>query len=257
MVIEKILIYPIKSLPGIQVGTSFFTPKGSLRYDRQFALYDEKNKVVNCKKYGVFNKLSLSVDLDNMNSFVVNNESENKVEFNLLNEVSKFETWFKKEFSLKVFLKENKELGFPDDIDAYGPTIVDQASLSEVGGWFDISVENVIERFRPNIITKTEEGLPFTEDKLFGEKGSEKPFQIGNVKFLGINPCKRCVVPARDQSGIIEKNFITTFKTKRAKTLPLWSARSQFDQYYRFCVNTKTIAGTASTLSIGDKIVIS
>ena len=49
--IERITVYPIKSLDGINVDKVEITQGGSLRYDREFALVDGDGKFINGKKY--------------------------------------------------------------------------------------------------------------------------------------------------------------------------------------------------------------
>ena len=95
------------------------------------------------------------------------------------------------------FLRRETQKGFPDDREAFGPTITSEASLREIQNWFpELTLESLRRRFRTNL--ELIGGEPFCEDRFFGAPGELKPFQIGAVKFFGHNPCQRCVVPTRD-----------------------------------------------------------
>jgi uncharacterized protein YcbX len=102
--------------------------------------------------------------------------------------------WLSDFFGFRVSLKHEPRSGCPDDSDAFGPTIVSDASLREVQSWYPtVNLTNVRRRFRTNV--ELEGGEAFCEDGLFGAPGELKPFQLGAVRFLGHNPCQRCVVP--------------------------------------------------------------
>jgi len=51
-------------------------------------------------------------------------------------------------------------------------------------------------RFRANL--EVDGVPPFWEDQLYGQRGTTVRFSIGDFLFDGVNPCQRCVVPARD-----------------------------------------------------------
>ncbi|GAB6066141.1 hypothetical protein JCM9492_12330 [Aquifex pyrophilus] len=46
----KILIYPIKSLDPVELESVKISEKGSLEGDRNFALFDEEDRIVNAKR---------------------------------------------------------------------------------------------------------------------------------------------------------------------------------------------------------------
>jgi len=74
---------------------------------------------------------------------------------------------------------------------------------------------------------------------LFGPPGERVTFGIGNVRFLGNNPCQRCVVPSRDsQTGETTPKFQADFAKQREETLPAFVSRGRFSHFYRAAVNT-------------------
>jgi uncharacterized protein YcbX len=117
-----------------------------------------------------------------------------------------------------------------------------------------LSIENVRRRFRSNL--ELEGAEPFCEDRLFGQPGELKPFQIGDVQFLGHNPCQRCVVPVRDPDRADPiPNFQKTFMERRRETLPAWSEAERFNHYYRFAVNTSVPkTETGKIVRVGDVV---
>jgi len=253
--LERIPVYPIKSLDGINLNSVAITQGGSLRFDREFALRDESGKFINGKKYSQIHFIRSVFHLNEMIVEIsIERESYEKF-FHLEKEKTEIEKFFSDFFTTKISFHQNKQSGFPDDLQASGPTLVGTESLQEISKWFpDISVEELYVRFRPNLLLKT--ASAFEEDKLFGEKGIEKKFQLGIVTFAGINPCARCVVPPKNPlSGEAIPFFQKHFSEMREKTLPGWSPLSQFDHYYRFCVNTKIpVTEAGKILSVGDAI---
>jgi uncharacterized protein len=148
---------------------------------------------------------------------------------------------------------ENETAGFPDDTDAPGPTLVSTATLAAVASWFPgLSVDETRRRFRANLEIAGVE--PFWEDGLVGPPGTAVPFQIGETRWLGVNPCQRCVVPTRDSAtGAATPLFQKTFANRREAALPPWAAREQFDHFYRLAINTRPAPNpTAHTATPGE-----
>lgn len=253
--LERITVYPIKSLDGIDLNKVEITSGGSLRFDREFAFLDEDGKFINGKKYKQIHLIRSIFHLDEtLGEFSIEQDNFKKI-FHLEKEKNGIEKFFSDFFGKKISFQQNKGSGFPDDLNAYGPTVVGSASLEEVANWFpQISFEELYRRFRPNLLLNSTP--PFWEDNLFGEKGEEKLFHFGNVKFFGINPCARCAVPTKNPTnGEAVPFFQKHFSEMRKSALPEWSNVSQFDHYYRFCVNTKIPESEAGKfLSVGDPI---
>jgi len=255
--LERITVYPIKSLDGINLDTVVITTGGSLKYDREFALLDEDGKFINGKKYPQIHLIRSVYSIDELLvEFSIERESFKRT-FHLEKEKLEIENFFSDFLGKKISFHQNKQSGFPDDLKAYGPTIVSLSSLQEVTKWFPgISLEELYKRFRPNLLLND---VPaFWEDKLFGEKGEELFFQIGEIKFFGINPSTRCAVPTKNPyNGEVLPFFQKHFSEMRKTTLPTGSTLSQFDHYYRFCGNTKIPDLEAGkTLSVGDNILL-
>ena len=253
IVVSKITIYPIKSFDGIELKHSSFLESGVLQFDREFAFYNEDGRTVNGKKYPQLHSIRTEYQLnDRTVKFSINNRSW---QFHLDNDRKEIENWLSNYLNSPVTLKQNTEIGFMDDDEYLGPTIISKESLDEVQKWFpQHSIENIRARFRANIeIEGCNEA--FWEDQLFGELDETKQFLIGNVNFEGIKPCPRCVVPSRDPfTGEKDNSFQKFFAKKREETLPSYSHKSQFKHYYMLSVNTKVTVKKSDKISIGDTL---
>ncbi len=257
LTLQRIEIFPIKSLDGVAVESCAITAGGILANDRVFAIMDEAGKVVNGKRTPrihqlrtVFSPLFDEVNLCETGHTIAQSFS--------LRDRTLLNRWLSDFFRFPVFVQREPEKGFPDDLTAYGPTITSEASLCAIRGWYpELTVESVRRRFRSNL--ELGGGVAFCEDALYGEPGVLKPFVIGDVQFLGHNPCQRCVVPTRDpDQGNPVSEFQKKFMQLRRENLPSWANVSRFNHFYRFAVNT-SIPATESgkILRVGDVLKIS
>jgi uncharacterized protein YcbX len=254
MLLGRILVYPIKSLDGVSVNEARMTQGGILEFDRIHAIVDETGTYVNGKRTPRVQLLRTEYAPD-FQEIVIGATGQTTRHHFSLNDSAPLNRWLSNFFGFAVSLTSEAKSGFPDDRTASGPTITSEASLREVARWFpSLSVENVRRRFRGNLELKGVE--PFWEDRLFGKPGKLKPFQIGDVQFLGHNPCQRCIVPVRDPDRADPiPNFQKTFMERRGKTLPPWAETERFNHYYRFAVNTSVpTTETGKTLRVGDPI---
>jgi uncharacterized protein len=251
--VAKLFLYPIKSLDPISVGSVTILKSGALKYDRQFALFDKSGHYINGKRNVQIHTLRSKIDLET--KLITLQVQETEYIIHLEQERESLENVLGEYFDLPVQVRQNLDLGFPDDTRSPGPTLISTATLEEIAAWFpELDVEEVRLRFRANIEIS---GVPaFWEDRLFAQSDRMVDFQIGNVRFMGINPCQRCIVPTRNsQTGKADPNFQKTFVTKRQETLPEWVDRSRFNHYYRLAINTKLPESEAGKMiQIGDRV---
>ena len=253
--VAKIIIYPIKSLDGIACDRAAIISPGTLAFDRRWAILDEKGKYVNGKRNPKVHQLRCQFDLATETVTFSDQGETTSLSFHLTTEIDAINRWLSDYFQKPVFLQEKAEGGFPDDTDAYGPTIISTATLETVASWLPgLTLENARSRFRANI--EINNVPPFWEDQLFSETGDPINFTIGSVKIQGINPCQRCVVPTRDpNTGEAYPKFQRTFTTQRQNTLPAWTHSNRFNHYYRLSVNTRILLSeTGKGINIGDKV---
>jgi uncharacterized protein len=248
--LHRIEIFPIKSLDGMTTDRVSVLPSGALKGDRQFAIMDEQGRFVNGKSTPLVHRLrarfSQDPVSDTLNVTLWRAEIEERQTFALKDEgkdgldgLDGLNVWLSDFFGQTVTLKENTVTGFPDDLNAPGPTIISTSTLETVAAWFpELNVTEGRRRFRTNL--EVSGVLPFWEDQLYGEAEQPVRFQIGEVSFMGVNPCQRCIVPTRDSfTGLRHKAFQRQFVQKRKAELPSWAARSRFTHFYELGVNTR------------------
>lgn len=258
--LSRIALYPIKSLDPVFLDQADLLPGGALAWDRQFALFDQSDNVINAKKYPAIHKILATYDLSQHTvTLSASRSSAESNQFHLIDHHTELESWFSEYFDQKVTLKENTKPGFPDDLDASGPTIISTQTYEELSRWFpEISIEELRLRFRANLEFAGD--LPFCEDRLYSAADPPVIFQIGEVTFEGSNPCKRCVVPSRSPiTGEVNAQFMKTFIKNRKSTFPAWAPLSLFQNMYRLSVNTRLHhqqATHAARIQIGDPLQI-
>lgn len=254
--VARICVYPIKSFDGVEVRQARVLHSGALECDRQFAIFDEQGKYVNAKRYAKIHLIRSKFDLENKIVSLQIQGSDTEESFSLQSEIPRLEAWLSEFFGFTVKLRKNLITGFPDDTISPGPTIVSTTTLKEVASWYlDLTENDIRRRMRTTLEI---DGVPaFWEDKLFSESDRVVNFKIGNLKFVGVNPCQRCIVPTRNAATAeITSDFQKIFINKRRKTLPEWVNKSRFNHYYKLTVNTRLAEKEVENkiIKIGDEI---
>jgi uncharacterized protein YcbX len=251
----RITVYPIKSLDGVALSEVQVLRSGALAHDREFAVVDIQGNFVNGKRNTRVHLLRASYDLGAREVTLQAQGEGRQAHFRLDEDGREMGAWLSDFFGFSVRVARDSVSGFPDDTEASGPTVLGAETLREVGSWFDgLSAEEVRVRFRPNLVLG---GAPaFWEDRLYGGPGASVAFEVGEVRFEGVNPCQRCVVPTRDpRTGEAISGFQKRFMERRRETLPPWAAASRFDHFYRLSVNTRIPPSEAGkTLRVGDEV---
>ena len=253
--LAHIFIYPLKALDPMSLESGTILTSGAIAHDREWALFDADGKFVNGKNNELVHLIRSSLDRDFNTLTLQIQNTQSKAVFQLQQEQAALESWLSDYFNFPVHLKQNTATGYPDDTYAPGPTLISTATIKTVADWFPgISVEEMRLRLRANL--EIDGVPPFWEDRLFDRQDRGVEFQIGKVKFTGINPCKRCIVPTREpHTGKGYPNFTKIFITKRRETLPNWANRQRFNHFYRLSVNTKVPPSEAGKiLRIGDRL---
>lgn len=253
--VSRIFVYPIKSLDVQERDRVTVLESGALKGDRTWAIFDRSGNFVNGKRNPKVHSLRSQLDIETNNlSLQIPGQS---VKFNLVTEQQALCNWLEDYFGFSVEIKQNLNMGFPDDTVSPGATIVSTATLEAIADWYpELTTEDVRRRFRTNIEIA---GVPaFWEDKLFTTPEQTVKFKVGDVKFMGVNPCQRCIVVTRDpETGQPYPKFQKTFIQHRKNTLPEWTERSRFNHYFRLAINTRlspTEAGKA--IEVGNEILL-
>jgi uncharacterized protein len=256
--LTQIVIYPIKSLDGKVVDNAQISLGGALAFDRRWAIVDADGKVVNAKRTAKIQQIRSRFDfVESEHRLLVNlstTDDLNSQMFCLTTELDRIANWLSNFFGFPVSLIENTIVGFPDDLAAYGPTIISTATLLAICDWFpDLDLAEVRRRFRTNL--ELTDVPAFWEDRLFSIPGEVVNFNLGNVQFQGINPCQRCIVPTRNSlTGNATTKFQQIFSQHRQQTVPT-GINPRFNHFYRLAVNTQIPYSEADkSLNIGDII---
>lgn len=250
--LASIHIYPIKSLDGISIQECRVLPGGALEHDRMLAFFDLKGSIVNGKRNPAVHQLRTTFDLHEL-TVEFTSQSLPSMRFHLLGELTPMAEWLSEYFGFSVRVQCNQEGGFPDDLDSPGPTVLSTETLESINQWFPtLPMLEIRRRFRANLEIQAREA--FWEDRLYtSDRGV--PFKIGDVEFLGTNPCQRCIVPTRSpETGEPMSDFGRNFAEQREKSLPAWAARNRFDHYYRLAINTRLAALNSGRLRVGDEV---
>ena len=275
--LDRITIYPVKSLDGVDVAEARVLPSGALEHDRRWQLTDMEGRVLNAKRSPLFHAIRAEFDLDArlvtlaIDPLATAARGIPGVErlaglaadtFPLVPGPDGPCAWLAEAFGIGVLLLERPDGGFPDDREAAGPTVISTATLVEVARWFRLDVDECRRRFRANLEIGGCDA--FWEDSLasparpelqpsLGELPSDLPadpyadlpppepraFSIGDVRFQATNVCRRCVVPSRDsRTGAVTEQFRDVFEAWRGQTLPVGVDASGWSHLYRLGANT-------------------
>lgn len=253
-ILSSIWIYPIKSLDGVSVSQAKILPGGSLAQDREFALVDDQGNWVNGKRTAAIQQIRAGFDLEARTVTLSVGDSAPET-FHLDGDRPRLESWFSDFFGYPVFLQQNLHMGFPDDTNASGPTVVSVATLEAIATWFPgMTLAEARRRFRANL--EIGDVPAFWEDQLLAEPGQTVPFQIGELSLLGSHPCQRCVVPTRDsQTGDRTPDFQKQFAAQRQATLSKTVNTEWFNHFYKLTLNTLVaLTESGKVLKVGDLV---
>jgi hypothetical protein len=261
--LARITLYPIKALDGVDVAQATVSSGGALCHDREWALFDAQGRFVNGKHNAQVHRLRCQFSADLHRATLWADGTTERQHFCLdqdaLGQGSRLSNWLSEFFESPIELRQDAQIGFPDDTVAYGPTVLSTDTIKAVSAWFPgLSIESMRLRLRANL--ELAGVAPFWEDQLFAAVPEQTiAFQIGDVRFEGVNPCQRCIVPTRDPlTGESYPHFQKTFVAQRQVHLPNWTASNRFNHYYRLSVNTRIPGSEAGkSLHIGDPVQLS
>jgi uncharacterized protein YcbX len=249
--LDRLRLYPIKGLTGIDVAAATVREGGTLAHDREFALFDAGSDVINGKRTDRVHDIETDFDPETGTLRVEAPDGETRW-FDLETERAAAERWFGAFFEADLTLRRDTSVGFVDRPEM-GPSVVSTATLETVASWYDeMTVGGARRRLRANVEVS---GVPaFWEDQFVGE--GAPAFRAGGVRFEGVTPCGRCVVPQRDpDTGEPIPEFQERFVQRREATFPDWADSGAFDHYYTLMILTQIPeADRGRTLRVGDTV---
>ena len=250
--LETLRVYPVKGLDGVAVDEAAILDGGTLAHDREFALFDAAEEVINGKRTPRVHDLRTEYD-PSTRTVTAETESET-VSFDLEADRDAAAEWFGEFFDVELTLARDTSLGYVDRR-GMGPSVVSTATVRTVASWFDdLTVAGVRRRLRSNVEVS---GVPaFWEDRFVGDDAPA--FEIGGVRFEGVTPCGRCVVPQRDpDTGAATPEFRERFVERRRETFPEWADEAAFDHHYTVTILTSVPpTHRGETLRVGDSVSV-
>jgi hypothetical protein len=244
-------IYPVKGLDGQAVEEATVRDGGTLAGDREFALVDPEGETVNAKQSGRLQALRTEFDRST-GELRVETPAGQRLGFDLDSGTGRAGEWFSEFLDRQVRLEQDRSVGFVDRR-GMGPSVISTATLEAVASWFDgVTVEGARRRLRANVEVG---GVPaFWEDRFVGE--GAPAFSAGGVRFEGVTPCARCIVPARDpDTGQPLEGFREQFLRRRQETFPEWADREAFDHLYTLMIITRIPeSDRGGSLEVGDAV---
>ncbi|OLZ40652.1 molybdenum cofactor biosysynthesis protein [Natrinema saccharevitans] len=249
--LDRLTVYPVKGLDGIELEAAAVREGGTLAHDREFALFDADGEVVNGKRTDRVHDLETDYEPSTATLSVTAPDGDRR-RFDLEADREAAAAWFGDFFDADLSLERDASLGFVDRREM-GPSVISTATLETVASWFDgTTVDGVRRRLRANVEIGGVD--PFWEDRFVGEDAPA--FEVGDVRFEGVTPCGRCVVPQRDpDTGEPTDGFRQRFVEKREATFPDWADRDAFDHYYTLMIIARVPErDRGCTLTVGEPV---
>jgi len=235
--LNRITIYPVKSLDGISLQKALIGNGGCLVHDREYAITDADGNFIIGKTNPLVHTLRSAFELDDEIIYLRHQNETSWKKFHFRNDLLAIQLFLSDYFGIPIVLQKNMNGRFMDIPDKSGMTVLSTASLQSISKWFDkMHLDEARRRFRATI--EIEGVPPFWEDRLFSKEGIGIEFKIGDVTLIGISPRARCVVPTRNpDSGVVTHSFPKYFAKHRAASLPNWSMLKEYGHHYHFTVN--------------------
>jgi len=253
--IERLRAYPVKGLDALELREARIREGGTLEHDREFALLDADGEMSNGKQSSRFHTLATEYDPETTEIAIDAGGTETR-RFTLGSVVDRRRAseWFADFFDADLTLERNDAAGFVDR-PTMGPSVISTATLETVASWFDdVTVEGARRRLRANVEVS---GVPaFWEDRFVGE--AAPAFRAGDIRFEGVTPCGRCVVPQRDpDTGEETPDFRKLFVQNRRATFPDWADPDAFDHFYTLMVITQVPqSDRGKPVRVGDTVEV-
>ncbi|RLN02009.1 MOSC domain-containing protein [Haloarcula sp. Atlit-7R] len=252
--VERLTVYPVKALDGMDCESVSIRPGGTLAHDREFAMFDDAGDVVNGKRTSRVHDIDTGYDPESETLSVTTDDDS--ASFDLRDERgrSRAADWLGVFFGVDLTVERDETLGYVDRREM-GPSVISTATLETVASWFDdVTVDGLRRRLRANVEIG---GVPaFWEDRFVG--ADAPAFRAGGVRFEGVTPCGRCVVPQRDpDTGEATPGFREQFVKRRQATFPEWADQDAFDHFYTVMLITHVPeADRGAELAVGDPVEV-
>ena len=269
--IERLRCYPVKGLDGMSIESARLTEAGTVAGDREYAMCDPaagaietgegiRTLAYNGKQTDRIHALRTTFDPE-ASTLTVDPADGERRRFDLSTDDGRAAAseCFGEFVGDPVDFRRREPPAFVDRPDA-GPSVISTATLEAVASWFDdMTVDGARRRLRANVEVG---GVPaFWEDRFAGPDAPEFVVDGGDgpVRFEGVEPCARCVVPSRDpETGDPLPDFRERFVERREATFPAWADPEAFPHYYTLMLISRVPeADRGGAISVGDEVRVS
>ena len=233
MILEKLFIYPVKSLGGIEVTRARVERRG-LQFDRRYMLADSNGRFLTQREHPIMALFRLQFRDDGIEvnapdgsvlvlPYSIESGEEKKVqiwssECVCIDAGELYNAFFQKTMGIDVSLvympeecerAVNPTFATEGDItafsDGYPLLVMTTASLDDLNGRLSRPVG--WDRFRPNLVLRNEVAL---------EEDHWKTLEFDTVTLRVVKPCSRCVITTINQdTGIASKEPLRTLASYR------------------------------------------
>jgi len=260
--LDRITIYPVKSLDGLDLVECGVLNSGALENDRRWRLVDMDGRVLNAKRSPLFSAIRAEFELDErlvtlwVDPAAIAAETLPTADLNRLLGLAgnpgghrsagtmvrdSFHLvpgqggpceWLSEAFGIGVLLQERADGGFPDDRDAPGPTLVSTATLGEVARWFGCDLAESRRRFRVNL--EIGDCDAFWEDTLASPARPELQPSLGDLPAdLPADPYADLPPPEPREFSIGTARFIATNVCRRCVVPTRDSRKGGVTEHFR------------------------
>ena len=278
--LDRITIYPVKSLDGLELVECGVLESAALENDRRWRLVDMDGRVLNAKWSPVFHAIRAefelderlvtlwvdpaaiaaaalpAADLDRLRGMAGNTGGQRsgshavRDSFHLVPGQGGPCEWLSEAFGVGVLLQERADGGFPDDRDAPGPTLVATATLAEVARWFGFDLAESRRRFRVNLEIGGCD--PFWEDTLASPARPElQPSLLDLPPDLPIDPYADLPPPEPREFSIGDVRFIATNVCRRCVVPTRDSRTGAVTEHFRDAFEARRSRGMRADVDAG------
>lgn len=261
--LDRICVYPVKSLPGFQPRAWPVNALGQLQGDRGWRLVDAEGRTLHAKGNAALQQISVQWQpRDEGFDFRLEASGHLPGAGHLPGDEPAFSSWCGRFLKVSCRLEPcGPGLAFTDDTASPGPTVIGSATLEELSHFLPhIDPEEWSQRLRGNLEIG---GLPaFGEDLWLAPYGTPadqcRRVRIGTAEWHITQPCQRCVVPSREPgSGVREPGFAEKVAAFRLDHRPVGVDPAWFPHGYKLALNTApAIIPAGTVLRIGDPVQI-
>ena len=273
--LDRITIYPVKSLDGLEVDECGVLASGGLEHDRRWRLVDMDGRVLNAKRSPVFHAIRAeyelderlvtlwvdpaaltaaalpAVDLERLRGLAGSSGGPLvRDSFHLVPGQGGPREWLSEVFGIGVLLQERADGGFPDDRDSPGPTLVSTATLHEVARWFGFALAESRRRFRANL--EIGDCDAFWEDTLASPARPQlRPSLLDLPPDMPVDPYADLPPPEPREFSIGEARFIATNVCRRCVVPTRDSRTGAATEYFRDAFEARRSRGMRVDVDAG------